>query len=114
MILSKKRNKYAAGIRITKFHQNYRSQGNVVRFANAVQAHRAKLIGNSDDQITMEPMLDEKSEPYLIQVGDNEDEEVLIKAIIESGLHNVITICWAADDNQIIELCNGQVIRTKL
>ncbi len=101
------RNKGASDITITKFHQNYRSQKNVVKFANAIQAHRAILIGNDDDKITMEAMLEPKAEPYLIQVSDPEDEETLVKAITESGLHNVITICWAADDNQLIELCDS-------
>ena len=100
------RNKNASQIGITKFHQNYRSQSNVVRFANAVQAHRAKLVGNVDDMITMEAMLEPKSQPYLVQINDSEDKETLMKAITESGLHNVVTICWAADDNQIINLCS--------
>lgn len=102
------RNKNADTITITKFHQNYRSQENIVEFANAVQLHRAKLLGTDDGKITMEAMLDPLNQPYLVQVHDEEDKEVLKQAVSKSGVHNVITICWAADDNQIIDLCNGE------
>ena len=102
------RNKNARNIKITKFHQNYRSQENIVEFANAVQLHRAKLLGTDEGKITMEAMLEPLNQPYLVQVHDDEDKEILNQAVAKSGVHNVITICWAADDNQIIELCNGE------
>jgi len=102
------RNRNAGNIRITKFHTNYRSQKNIVDFANAIQIHRAKLLGTDEDKITMEANMDPQNQPYLIQVHDDEDREILNHAIKMSGVHNVTTICWAADDNQIIELCKGE------
>ena len=102
------RNRNAGSIKITKFHQNYRSQENIVEFANAVQLHRAKLLGTDEGKITMEAMLEPLNQPYLVQVHDDEDKEILNQAVAKSGVHKVITICWAADDNQIIELCNGE------
>ena len=67
------RNKNADTITITKFHQNYRSQENIVEFANAVQLHRAKLLGTDNGKITMEAMLEPLNQPYLVQIHDDED-----------------------------------------
>ena len=98
----------AKQIMISKFHQNYRSQGDIVALANAIQRHRSKAV-NSDDLIEMIPHHPGSDKPKLVQINpENEnDVEAVKKALSESGLGRVTAICWATDDHEVIKLCTG-------
>ena len=101
------RNQIAKEITISKFHQNYRSQGYVVELANAIQRQRNGAVKN-DDLIEMVPYEEGTQKPHLLQIINEEDEEAVMKALNESGLGKVIAICWATDDHQVIELCTNE------
>ena len=98
----------AKGIKISKFHQNYRSQGDIVSLANAIQRHRSRAV-SSDDLIEMIPHHPGSQRPQLLQINHKSEEDVaaVTKALLESGLGRVTAICWATDDHEVIKLCTG-------
>ena len=98
----------ARGIKISKFHQNYRSQGDIVSLANAIQRHRSRAV-SSDDLIEMIPHHPGSQPPQLLQINPKSEEDVsaVTKALLESGLGRVTAICWATDDHEVIKLCTG-------
>ncbi len=101
------KNRIAKTLRISKFHQNYRSQGDIVELANRIQAARDKALKKSDS-IQMIPYEKGKQKPYLLQINSEKDKQEVEKALSNSGLGKVITICWATDDHQLIELCTSK------
>ena len=101
------RNDIAKELKISKFHQNYRSQGAIVELANSIQRHRSVVLG-SKDTINMIPYEDAGEPAHLLQIMDKEDKEAITTALINSGIGNVIVICWATDDHQLIEMCTSE------
>jgi len=102
------RNDIAKELQISKFHQNYRSQGAIVELANSIQRHRSVVLG-SKDTINMIPYEDAGEPAHLLQIMDAEDKEAITTALINSGIGNVIVICWATDDHQLIEMCTSEI-----
>ena len=99
----------AKGIIISKFHQNYRSQGDIVELANAIQRHRSKAV-SSDDLIEMIPHHPGSQKPRLVEINPKNEDDVsaVVKALLESGLGRVTAICWATDDHEVIKICTGE------
>jgi hypothetical protein len=97
-------------ITIQRFYNNYRSQGSIVKFANAIQRVRSEVLGDNKSQIIMEAKRADGEVAGIIQFDNSSSEhKEAIRAILRNaGSSKAIVITAAPDDAGIIELLSGK------
>ena len=99
----------AKDITIQSFHKNYRSQGSIVEFANAIQRHRSHVTKNSDI-IKMIPAKESGDRAALILYNPLEPShvEATHKILMNSERSATSVVVWAKDDAEILQMLKGE------
>jgi len=110
LFIDSNQNLLADDITIQRFYNNYRSQGSIVKFANAIQRVRSEVLGDNKSQIIMEAKRADGEVAGIIQFDNSSSEhKEAIRAILRNaGSSKAIVITAAPDDAGIIELLSGQ------
>ena len=96
-------------IQIQSFHKNYRSQGSIVEFANAIQRHRSHITKNSDI-IRMIPAKESGDRAALILYNpkDPSHVEATHKILMNSERSATSVVVWAKDDAEVLQMLRGE------
>ena len=96
-------------IQIQSFHKNYRSQGSIVEFANAIQRHRSHITNNSDI-IRMIPAKESGDRAALILYNpkDPSHVEATHKILMNSERSATSVVVWAKDDAEVLQMLKGE------
>ena len=84
------------------FHKNYRSSKEIIDLANVIQKRRNSVL--STTHTNMIPDKGPKGRPPIYKMEDEEERNAILDALTGSAKTAAYFVCWASDDQELIEL----------